>query len=297
MLAGINFKSGRSIFLGSGLLSKHFSAAVLITGFTIYAAFLTFLAVTVAEANANAEPVAAITSISGDFERRQSGADIYAVVKHSEAASMKLYDRDALRTPESVTGTVETVYGATIELKEKTEIEFGIFNVRIKKGDMWINYKHRGDSAAGNNFKVHTPAGTIGIKGTAFRTAVSEKSGEVRIFVTNGAVQFTNKAGAVKIIEAGFNLSIDSDGNFAEPVKNEEAGQNNGAAPDSAPDSGNAGKNGENDKSGQSGQSGGNDITGASSGGETGIGANSEVKKPLQIEDGGAVNTETNPFE
>lgn len=292
MSVSISFKSTQLYFFKPGFSSKRFFTSLSMIAVILCASFLVFPAT--AEANANAEPVAAVGSMSGDFEHRTAGTDKYNIVKQRDAASMKLYERDALKTPESVAGIIETGYGATIELKEKTEIEFGIFSVRIKRGDMWINYKRRGDGASGDNFKVLTPAGTIGIKGTAFRTVVSEKSGEVKIFVTEGAVTFTNEAGAIKIVESGFNLTVDAAGNSSAPLKNEELEKKNGAAPDSEKGGGDAGKNVKDKKENING---GNGKTGDKPAGEAETGGNSENKKPLQIEDAGSVNTEVNPFE
>ncbi|OQA79934.1 MAG: FecR protein [bacterium ADurb.Bin243] len=223
-----------------------------------------------------AEPVASLETMNGDFEYRAAGADNYSVCARSKAPSMKLYDRDALKTPPNVSGTVETGYGARIELKEKTEIEFGILSVRIKKGDMWINYKRRGEGG-NNNFKVLTPAGTIGIKGTEFRTMVAD-GGDVKIFVSEGVVSFTNNAGEAKTIEAGFGLNIDASGQSGPPIKLEDAGKNNGAAPDNGGVKTGAGETGKDS-------------------GEIGTQTAPENKKPAEIENGSDVNTEVNPFE
>ena len=273
MSVNISFELTHSYFLKPVFSSGRFFAVTATMVLTLCAAFLVFPAAT--EAKTEAEPVAVVDSMSGDFEHRQAGADKYAVVKRGNAVSMKLYNRDALRTPESVSGIIETEYGARIELKEKTEIEFGVFSVRIKKGDMWINYKRRGDGGAGDNFKVLTPAGTIGIKGTAFRTVVSEENDEVKIFVTEGVVSFTSESGDVKIVEAGSGLTIDADGKSAAPIKNEELDQKDGTMPNGEQGDDNVRKNSEKNKNIDNGKTG----------------------KPLQIEDGSSVNTEVNPFE
>lgn len=229
-------------------------------------------------AKPDAAHIATIGSMSGDFEYRPAGDEKYRAVERDAAASMKIYDRDALKTPEGVAGTVETTCGARIELKEKTEIEFGVFSVRIKKGDMWVNYKRRGDGGAADNFKVLTPAGTIGIKGTEFRTVVMEGGGEVRIIVTEGAVSFTNAAGEAKTIEAGFGLTIDAAGKSGEPVKFEGGGTGDGV---NAPGARRGEKNdGNSEKNG-----------------EKKTDAGHENEKPLQIEDGKDVNNEANPFD
>lgn len=234
---------------------------------------------------AAAEPVATIGSMSGDFEHKPAGTDKYDAVKRVDAASMKLYDRDALRTPESVSGTIETVCGAKIEMKEKTEIELGVLSVRIKRGDTWINYKRPSKGVTGDNFRVLTPAGTIGIKGTAFRTLVAE-SGEVGIFVSEGVISFTNGAGDVKTVEAGFGLTVGADGKSGAPVKIEGSDETGSLTPNGEQGVGKAGESGlekgfENDENSH----------------KNGTDEGAETKKPVQIEDGKDVNTEANPFE
>ena len=241
------------------------------------AAALAFLLCAANAFPASAEPVATVGSMSGDFDYRPADTDKYAVVRRGEAPSMKLYDRDALRTPEGVSGTVETAYGAKIDLKEKTEIELGVLSVRIKKGDIWINYKRHGGEG-GDNFKVLTPAGTIGIKGTEFRTSVAEGSGEVRIAVTEGVISFTNGAGDVKTVEAGFSLSVGADGKSGAPVKIEGTGETGGMAP--------------------GGEQGGRDVrVNDKTGNAPSKGADPKTEKPAQIEEGKDVNTEANPFD
>jgi hypothetical protein len=292
MSVSISFKSKQFYFFKFGLSLKCFLTSAVTIAVIFCAAFLVFPAPAEADAGAVPVPVAAVGSMSGDFEYMKAGADKYSVVKRAEAAAMNLYDRDALKTPESVSGVIETGYGAKIELKEKTEIEFGVLSVRIKRGDMWINYKRRGDGASGDNFKVITPAGTIGIKGTAFRTVVLDES---------GAVTFTNEAGDVKIVEAGFSLTIDAGGKSAAPVKIEELEKKDGAAPDGEPNGGVGGgdnrENSKNSEKNQNNKNGDNGKTGGKSSGEAPAGVKSEPEKPLQIEENSSVNTELNPFE
>ncbi|HOT74926.1 MAG TPA: FecR domain-containing protein [Candidatus Wallbacteria bacterium] len=255
---------------------KFYSTISFIASTILLLACFTALVSSAAEAaTPAAEPVASVSRMSGDFEYKPSSAETFTSIKKEKASELKLYNLDAIKTAEKISGTIETNYGAKISVEEKTEIEVGIFSVRIKNGDMWINFKYQNKDGKGGQFKVLTPAGTIGIKGTIFKTSVDDRGGNVKVTVTEGAVSFTNNAGESTSISAGCNLTISSaDGKFGEILKNDSKDS----------------QKTENEKTNEKPINKENDPEKIEKG-------QKQNEKPLEINENKDINTEANPFE
>jgi len=143
-----------------------------------------------AQDNSTGKAPAKFLSLNGDIKHKAANAREYAVVEKVKALAMSIEPGDTILMPQGVTGEICFVYGARLDLSENTELQTGIFNIRIKKGDIWVNFKPEKNSEGKLTFKVLTPVGTIGIKGTRFSVGVDEKTGATLVSVTEGVVGF-----------------------------------------------------------------------------------------------------------
>lgn len=74
-------------------------------------------------------------------------------------------------------------------------------------------------SAGKPGFKIETPQGVLGVRGTEFRVATDGSAGETRGEVLEGVVAFSGKVGTPAPISAGFGSVIGGAGQVAPPVK------------------------------------------------------------------------------
>ncbi len=74
-------------------------------------------------------------------------------------------------------------------------------------------------SAGKPGFRIETPQGVLGVRGTEFRVATDGSAGETRGEVLEGVVAFSGKGSAPAPIGAGFGSIIGGSGQVAPPVK------------------------------------------------------------------------------
>lgn len=88
---------------------------------------------------------------------------------------------------------------------------------RLEQGRVEIEAAPAGAGKPG--FKIETPQGVLGVRGTEFRVATDGSAGQTRGEVLEGVVAFSGKTGAPAPIGAGFGSVIGGSGLVAAPVK------------------------------------------------------------------------------
>ena len=164
-------------------------------------------------------PCASLTSVSGPIKYGATSSETFTLYNPDEAKQLKIMEQDRIITGDETTAELLLSGTARIEIREKSQIQVGYYSLRIKKGDIWVNYKpsKTGEKAA---FKVITPAGTVGIKGTTFEVRVADENGPVRIRVIEGQVSFeTPAAKESALISTGEELSVETGKPLGTPAK------------------------------------------------------------------------------
>lgn len=180
-----------------------------------------FICATRSDSSAETAPAAIgkITDVRGPIGYDARGTSGYAEVSGAKAKGMEIFSGDMVFSGPSTTGEAEFTYGARVKISADTEMQFHDRAMRIKKGGVWINYKPARDAAGKITFKVATPVGTIGIKGTEFSVNVDPKSGSTEVSVTEGKVGFESDKGFGSAdISAGEKLSVATGAPVGKPV-------------------------------------------------------------------------------
>ncbi|HBC75802.1 MAG: hypothetical protein A2008_02330 [Candidatus Wallbacteria bacterium GWC2_49_35] len=155
-----------------------------------------------------AKPCASLTSVSGPIKYSGANSQDFILYNPDVAKLLKLMDRDRILTGDYTVAELLVAGAARIAIREKSEVQVGFNNLRIKNGDIWVNYKpsKTGDKLT---FKVFTPAGTLGIRGTSFGVRVAEITGDTSVKVTEGLVSFETPDGAQNVfISRGEELTV-----------------------------------------------------------------------------------------
>ncbi len=154
------------------------------------------------------KPCASLTRVSGPIKYCGANSQNFILYNPDAARLLKIMDRDRILTGEYSVAELLVAGAAGIVVREKTEVQVGFNNLRIKTGDIWVNYKpsKTGDKLT---FKVVTPAGTLGIRGTSFGVHVAEITGDTSVKVTEGLVSFETPDGAQSVfISRGEELTV-----------------------------------------------------------------------------------------
>jgi len=171
--------------------------------------------------NATDAALGSFSSLNGPIKYDKEGLSGYSEIAKETALKLQLNEKDMIMSPAGTTGDINTSYGAKINLRQNSEIQLGYYNLRVKQGGAWINYKPTKKDGT-MIFKVDTPVGTIGVKGTEFAVCMSGEN-TVAIQVREGVVGFEGKNGAGEIdITAGSILLFDEKKNVREIIKVEE---------------------------------------------------------------------------
>lgn len=88
---------------------------------------------------------------------------------------------------------------------------------RLEQGRVEVEAAPVGAGKPG--FRIETPQGVLGVRGTEFRVATDGSAGETRGEVLEGVVAFSGKGGAAAPVGAGFGSVIGGAGQVAAPVK------------------------------------------------------------------------------
>ena len=145
----------------------------------------------------------AITALEYRIEHNPGGDSGYTVLSPVDALSLKLNDKDMLRSYNGSTAEIKMACGALIQLAPESEMQIGLNGVRINKGGAWINYKPKKKDGK-ISFTVNTPAGAMGIRGTLFAAKFDEKTGNAFLQVKEGLVEF-RQAGTDETVDVAEN--------------------------------------------------------------------------------------------
>jgi hypothetical protein len=171
-----------------------------------------------------AESIGKIASINGPISYDMAGKSGYSDIAIDKAANMPIYQDDKVKSGDKTTGEISFNYGAAALIAENTEMQFGHYNMRINRGNVWINFKPVKTTDNKYIFKVSTPVGTIGIKGTRFNVNVDPATLDTTIKVTEGTVKFeSNENNGAADITAGEKLAVAPGKPVGKPVKTEGA--------------------------------------------------------------------------
>jgi len=164
-----------------------------------YCSTLRLEAVAEQAGNGQAEPCASLTSVSGPIKYGGGNSDDFTLYNPEEARLLKIMEHDRIITGDETTAELLIAGSAKIEIREKSQVQVGHRNLRIKTGDIWVNYKpvKNGDMTT---FKIFTPTGTIGIKGTQFEVRVTGETGSTYVKVTEGQVALETPDGTQSVL-------------------------------------------------------------------------------------------------
>jgi len=188
---------------------------------------LTSFSMIIAQEKPAQSPLGRFSALNGDISFSAGGVGEYVPTPQVRASSLELMDQDKILTGDQTTGEIKTNYGAAVKIEPKTELQLALMGIRINRGGTWINYKPVKDASGNMVFKVVTPTGTIGIKGTEFGVACRQRSKagktetqpEVLVQVRTGCVSFTHNSGKSVDIKAGQYISTTPDAPLGEPVQ------------------------------------------------------------------------------
>ncbi len=171
-------------------------------------------------ATANEKSVASFESISGNIKYDKEGRSGYIEIEKEKAAKMELFTSDMVMTENNTTAEIKTTYGAKLKILENTELQINYFNVRIKKGATWINFKPVKSETGDIKFKVSTPVGTIGIKGTEFMVNYDPAENKMKVGVKEGVVSVENLAGTESVeLKQDQMVTVEAGKPIPEPVR------------------------------------------------------------------------------
>ena len=143
------------------------------------------------------------------------------------AAGQSLPEGADLRTGEG-NATVRLVDGTVLRLRASSRLQIDESNrvpragtvrsgVRLQQGQIEVQAQ---PAAAGKpGFRVGTPQGVLGVRGTEFRVHAEDISGSTRAEVLEGAVATDGTAAQPgQLVKAGFGVVVDRGGRVAPPV-------------------------------------------------------------------------------
>lgn len=160
---------------------------------------------------------AVVTAVSGDV--RSAG--------NAVAAGQSLPEGSDLRTGDG-NATVRLVDGTVLRLRAVSQLQIEESNripragavrsgVRLQQGQLEVVAKPAPAGQPG--FRVGTPQGVLGVRGTEFRVSAEDSSASTRSEVLEGAVAADGIAAQPgQLVKAGFGVVVDRSGRVAPPV-------------------------------------------------------------------------------
>jgi len=185
---------------------------------TVFWVSLILLSVSGVLSQTQNESIGSFTALSGSIKYDKGGENGYIELTKEDALKLSFYSKDKILTSDATTGEIMTSCGAALSVKANTELQMDYYNTRINKGGVWINYKPVKNNKGEYKFKVETPVGTIGIRGTKFAVLVSQEDKKVMVQVTEGVVSFDSPKGSTEI-NSGELLTVENEKNIEKPVK------------------------------------------------------------------------------
>lgn len=184
-----------------------------------------------------AATAARFSSVSGVVSYKSAIDEAYVEINIEKALQLAINENDRLMIPAATTAEIVMTCGATVKISPKSEVQIGYNNIRLNRGGIWVNYVSAKRSDGKITFKVETPAGTAGVKGTQFvvkaigdqseknKKAVQpqgpaeEKINKTVIQVNEGVVNFETGDGQSCDIIAGEKLSYIVGSKLCKPFK------------------------------------------------------------------------------
>ncbi len=171
---------------------------------------------------ADEKGIASLNKLTGGIKYSKSGTAEYVELGAKDAMALSLGDGERVMTGPETRGELSTTYGAVLDVEANTELQVGFYSIRIMQGGIWVNFKPVKGSDGKMVFKVQTPVGTIGIKGTVFGVVVNGLTKETAVQVKEGVVSFEAPDKKTVDIKAGMKLEAFKDKALANPEKFEE---------------------------------------------------------------------------
>ena len=160
---------------------------------------------------------AVVTAVSGDV--RSAGNAVVAGQSMPEGSELRTGDGNA---------TLRLVDGTVLRLRAVSQLQIEESNripragavrsgVRLQQGQVEVVAKPA--SAGQPSFRVGTPQGVLGVRGTEFRVGADASSASTRSEVLEGAVAADGiSAQPGQLVKAGFGVVVDPTGRVAPPV-------------------------------------------------------------------------------
>lgn len=161
---------------------------------------------------------AVVTAVSGEV---RSAGDAAVTAGQSLPEGAELRTGDGNVTLRLVDGTVLRLRAASrLQIDESQRVpRAGMVRsgVRLQQGQVEVQAK---PAAAGQpGFRVGTPQGVLGVRGTEFRVSAENGAGSTRGEVLEGAVAADGAASSPRqLVKAGFGVVVDRTGSVALPV-------------------------------------------------------------------------------
>ncbi len=166
---------------------------------------------------------AQVTAASGEV-RTTGGAAVVAGQLLPEGADLRTDEGNA--TVRLIDGTVLRLRAASrLQIVESHRVpRAGLVRsgVRVQQGQIEVQAQR---AAAGQpGFRLSTPQGVLGVRGTEFRVTAQGAEGSTRGEVLEGAVAADSAAAGAaatpgQLVNAGFGVVVDTSGNVAPPVR------------------------------------------------------------------------------
>jgi len=168
---------------------------------------------------ADEKGIASLNKLTGGIKYSRSDTGEYVDIDAKGAMALSLGDGARVMTGPETRGELSTTYGAVLEVEANTELQVGFYSIRIMQGGIWVNYKPVKGADGKMVFKVQTPVGTIGIKGTIFGVVVNGLTKETAVQVKEGIVSFETPDKKSVDIKAEMKLEVYKDKPLSNPEK------------------------------------------------------------------------------
>lgn len=166
------------------------------------------------------EPVPALVAAAFGDVRTTGGAPVVAGQSLPEGAELRTDEGNA--TVRLIDGTVLRLRASSrVQIEESHRVPLAGMvrsGVRLQQGQVEVQAQ---PAAAGQpGFRIKTPQGALGVRGTEFRVNAQGNEGATRSEVLEGAVAAAGAAASPgQTVNAGFGVVVDSGGNVAPPVR------------------------------------------------------------------------------
>ena len=165
---------------------------------------------------------AVITAVSGDARAAGKTAEAPLVAGQSVPEGTELRTGEGNVTVRLVDGTVLRLRSASrLQIEESNRVpRAGVVRSGVVLQQGQIEVQAQPAAAGQPGFRVGTPAGVLGVRGTEFRVNAEGAAGATRGEVLEGAVAATGAAEQPgQLVKAGFGVVVDSTGRVAPPVR------------------------------------------------------------------------------